>query len=343
MDPTVLRSAHLLGARGDGGAEAFFERLTAALATAGDPVMPIIRSNPERAARLHRAGLSPVQLPFGGPLDIITKWRAARHLRAFRPHIVVAWMGRAASKAPTGDWALAGRLGGYYDLNRFRYCNHLIGNTQAIADWILAQGWPAERVHYLPNFARDLRGAAPARPDIPPGAKLVLAAGRLHPNKAFDVLIRAMAWLADVHLLIAGEGPERAALEALARAEGVASRVHLPGWQTDTAGLLAACDVFVCPSRHEPLGNVVIEAFSAARPVIASAIDGPATLIRDGETGLLVPPDDTPALARAIQSLLDDPARAATLARAGRTSFEADHAAGPVLEKWRTGLRRMIA
>ena len=338
-----LRSAHLLGARGDGGAEASFERLTAALAAAGDPVLPLIRVNPTRAARLAAAGLAPVQLGFGGPLDIFTRPRAARHLRAFRPDIVVAWMGRAARHAPRGDWVLAGRLGGYYDLRRFRHCRHLIGNTPAITAWITAQGWPAERVHYLPNFAADLAGATPARPDIPPAAPLIVALGRLHRNKAFDVLIRALPKLPAVHALIAGEGPERAALEALARAEGVADRLHLPGWRRDTAALLAAADLFVCPSRHEPLGNVVIEAFSAGRPVVASDIDGPAALIAQDQTGIKVPPDDPGALADAIAALLEDRARAARLAAAGRAVFEAEHAAAPVLARWRAGLRGMCA
>jgi glycosyltransferase involved in cell wall biosynthesis len=344
MTEAPLRSAHLLGARGDGGAEAFFERLTAALNAGGDPVLPLIRTNAARAARLRAAGLAPVELGFGGPLDLLTRPRAARHLRAFRPDVVVAWMGRAARHAPRGPWVLAGRLGGYYDLRRFRHCRHLIGNTRAIVDWILAQGWPAERVHHLPNFAADLAGAAPIRPDfIPAGAPLILAAGRLHRNKAFDILIRAMPRLPGAHILIAGEGPERAALEALARTEGVADRLHMPGWRRDTAGLLAGADIFVCPSRHEPLGNVVIEAFSAARPTVASDIDGPAALIAQDQTGLKVPPDDPEALATALAALLADPARAARLAAAGRAVFEAEHAPAPVLARWRAGLVGMRA
>ncbi len=137
-----------------------------------------------------------------------------------------------------------------------------------------------------------MAGASPlprAALGVPDGAKLVLALGRLHRNKGFDVLIRALARLPDAHALIAGEGPERAALAALARAEGVAARVHMPGWREDTAALLAACDVLACPSRQEPLGNVVIEGWSARVPVVAAAAQGPAELILPGQDGLLVP------------------------------------------------------
>ena len=95
--------------------------------------------------------------------------------------------------------------------------------------------------------------------------------------------------LPGVHAVIAGEGPERAALLDIARSEGVADRLHLPGWRSDTAELLAAADLLVCPSRVEPLGNVVIEAWSARRPVVAAASDGPRELITPGRDGLLVP------------------------------------------------------
>ncbi len=169
----------------------------------------------------------------------------------------------------------------------------------------------------------------------------MLAMGRLHRNKAFDVLIRALPRLPGVAAIIAGEGPERAALEALARAEGVADRVLLPGWQRDTAPLLAGCDVLACPSRHEPLGNVVVEAFAAARPVVAAAAAGPLELIRPGEDGLLVPPDDTEALATSLGLVLGNRPFAERLARAGRRRFEAEFAEAPVLAQWRGFLGRV--
>jgi glycosyltransferase involved in cell wall biosynthesis len=345
MPVDVLRMAHILGAAADGGAELFFERLTAALARAGDAVTPVIRRHPARAARLRAAGLAPVELGFGGLLDRLTRLRLAGVLRAAAPAVVVAWMSRAARHTPAGDYVLAGRLGGYYDLRNFARCDHLIGNTRAIVDWIVGQGVSPARVHHLPNFSPDFRGA-PRAPAAPAGP-FVLAAGRLHRNKAFDVLIRAMARLPREHqsarLVIAGEGPERAALEQLARQCGVADRVVLPGWQSDTAGWLAACDVLVCPSRHEPLGNIVIEAFSATRPVVAAAIDGPAMLVTPEVSGLLVPAEDDAALAAAISRVLDDPALAARLAAGGRAAFEARHAEAPVVTLWRDGLRRMAA
>jgi len=333
--------AHVMAGAPAGGAELFFERLTAALHGAGEDVLPVIRRNPARAARLEHEGLHPVQLGFGGALDLLTRPRLSAALRRFAPRVVVAWMNRAARLTPRGGWVLAGRLGGYYDLKYYRRCDHLIGNTRGIVAWIAGQGWPPARVHHLPNFAPDLLGAAPALLPVPPGAPVVLALGRLHRNKAFDILVRALPLLPGVHAVVAGEGPERASLLALARQEGVADRFHLLGWRTDQAALLAAAGVLACPSRHEPLGNVVIEAFSAGCPVVAADAAGPVELIADGATGLLMPREDPRRLADALGAVLADAALSTRLAAAGRACYLADHAPASVLHRWRSTLGRL--
>ena len=324
-----------------GGAELFYERLAIAQRNAGDDVLPVIRRNAERAGRLRSGGLAPLELGFGGPLDLLTRPRLTAALHRFAPRVVVAWMNRAANFAAAGDWVLAGRLGGFYDLSYYRHCDHLIGNTRGIVDWIVRQGWSAHRAHYLPNFVPDFGGAPPAALPVPLGVPVLLGLGRLHRNKAFDVLIRALRHMPRVHAVIAGEGPERPSLEALARNERVADRVHLLGWRSDTAALLAASTLLVCPSRHEPLGNVIIEAWSARRLVVAAAVQGPSELISSGEDGILVPPDDPGMLANALLTALKDPSRASAVADAGRVRYEACFAEAPVVARWRTFLARV--
>ena len=325
-----------------GGAELFYERLAAAQHEAGDKVLALIRADPARAARLSGSGLAPQQFGFGGSLDLLTRPRLRCALRRFGPRVTVAWMRRAARLAPRGDWVLAGRLGGFYDLSSYRRCDHLIGNTHGIVAWVCEQGWPGKRVHYLPNFSADHARLVRGRPDwLAPSARLVLALGRLHRNKAFDVLIRAMPHLPDAVLLIAGEGPERGALAALAHGEGVAARVRMPGWSDDPGSLLACADVLVCPSRHEPLGNVIIEAFSARVPVVAASAQGPVELITDGRDGLLTPPEDPVALASAINAILQDSELAGRLADAGRNRYETEFAVAPALARWRDFLTRV--
>jgi glycosyltransferase involved in cell wall biosynthesis len=337
-----IRSAQLMAGAAAGGAELFFERFCAALEAAGDEVLPVIRHNAGRLARLRAAGLSPVQLGFGGALDVWTRGRIARRLAAFAPRVAVAWMGRAARHAPAGPWVLVGRLGGYYDLRQFARCDHLVANTPALVDWIHDQKiFAAGRVHYLPNFSPDLYGAAPARLPAPPGAKLALAMGRLHRNKGLDVLIAAISRLPGVHVAIAGEGPERVALERLAQHSGVADRVHFLGWRLDTGALLAACDVLVCPSRSEPLGNVILEAFSARRPVVAAMAEGPRALIDSGRTGVLVAQESAIALAAGIEGVLKNPGQSAAMVEAARRRYEADFSEAAVIAQWRDFLGRV--
>jgi glycosyltransferase involved in cell wall biosynthesis len=339
-----VKIAQIMAGAPMGGAEGFYERLCIALHKAGDDVLPVIRRDEDRALRLVHGGLVPVQLAFRGPLDLLTAPRLRRALEGFAPDIAIAWMNRAARFAGRAlpkprRVPLVGRLGGYYDLKYYRGFDHLVGNTRGIRDWLVAEGWPADRAHMLPNFVEDFSGQAPA---TLAGATRLLAMGRLHRNKGFDTLLQALRDMpAGAHLSVAGDGPEHQALHCLAGELGVADRVSFLGWRQDRGALLAGCDIFLCPSRHEPLGNVVLEAFSAARPIIAAAAQGPKEVIRDGETGLLVPVEDAAALAAATAALIADPQRAARLAQRGRAEFETTHAESPVVAQWRGFLHRI--
>ncbi len=349
-----MRVAQIMAGAHHGGAELFFERLSIALHRAGESVLPLIRSDAERAARLAAAGLAPQQFRFGGPLDFITRPLLGRALGRFAPRVAVSWMSRATDHVPPGPWVHVGRLGGYYPLRHYRRCDHLVGNTKGLVAWFRANGWPEGRSHFLPNFVADHGDAMPAT-DLPTGRSggrsgdgpgggpgggsgggpRILALGRLHGHKGFDVLIRALAHLPGAILLIAGDGPEGPALTRLAGELGLADRVFLLGWRDDAGALLKACDVFVCSSRSEPLGNVVLEAWSAFCPVVAADADGPRELIADGSDGLLVPREDEARLAEAIGAVLGAPERAAALAEAGRRRFLAEFAEAPVLAAWR--------
>jgi glycosyltransferase involved in cell wall biosynthesis len=329
-----MKTAQLIAGAPEGGAELFYERLCIALAAQGEEVLPLIRNDARRAMRLRDAGLKPREFTFGGPLDIFTDRALTRALTAFAPRVAVAWMGRAAHFAPKGPWVLVGRLGGYYDLKQFSKCDHLVGNTKGMVDWIKQKGFPPARVHLLPNFAPDYAGGAPADLGAPSGAPVVLAMGRLHRNKGFDVLLAALTKLPAVHAAIAGEGPERPILEALARKAGIADRVHFLGWRTDTAAMLAGCDMLVCPSRSEPLGNVILEAFSAGKPVVAAMSAGPMELIESGRTGVLVPVDSGVALAAGIEGVLHNPAMASAMTKAARLAYDAKFSEAAVLGQW---------
>lgn len=332
----TLRLLQAMAGAEHGGAEAFFERLALALERAGVEQQVLIRKNSRRAGLLQAGGVPVAQLPFGGRLDIATRLGFGRAVKSFRPSVVLTWMNRATGFCPRGDFVHVGRLGGYYDLKYYSRCHHLIANTKDIRDWILSQGWAEERVHYVPNFVGEEAAEPVSRAEFatPTNVPLVLTLGRLHENKAFDVLLKAVAVVPDLHLWIAGEGPRRDELEALARSLGVAPRVRFLGWREDVPALFAAADIFCCPSRHEPLGNVVIEAWAQAIPVVAAASQGPSQLIEDGINGVLVPVDDAAALAIALRRMLFERGLAENIAAEGRKAYEARFTEAAVVARY---------
>lgn len=338
----MIRVAQVMAGAAHGGAELFFERLCCGLHDSGEAVLPVIRSNARRAARLRAGGLAPLELPFGPPVDLVTRHRLGGALRRFAPQVAVSWMNRATRHMPRGPWVHVGRLGGYYPLRHYRNCDHLVGNTRHLVAWLRREGWPAPRTHYLPNFTEDFAAAIPAG-DVGGDGPLLLGLGRLHTDKGFDTLLHALARLPGCRLALAGEGPERSRLQALAAELGVASRTRFLGWRDDAGALLRAADLFVCSSRVEPLGNMVIEAWSAQTPVVAAAADGPAELLTDRQDGRVVRVDDPDALAKAIGDLLADPAGRRGLAEAGRLNYERQFAPAPVLHRWRSFLAELAS
>lgn len=153
-------------------------------------------------------------------------------------------------------------------------------------------------------------------------ARLLICVGRLDAVKGQATLLRALVQVAAaqpaVLLLLAGDGPERPRLTALAAELGVADRVRLLGARDDVPRLLALGELFVLPSLQEGMPNAVLEAMAAGLPVVGTAVGGVPELVVDGETGVLVPPGDATALADALLALLAAPARAAEMGRRGR-------------------------
>jgi glycosyltransferase involved in cell wall biosynthesis len=164
----------------------------------------------------------------------------------------------------------------------------------------------------------DFEGVAPHVHPRP----YLLAIGRVVAQKGFDILIEALvrARLESHDLLIAGDGPERAALEKQARETGLARRVHFLGRadRQKAIALFKGCAFFVLPSRMEPFGIVNLEAMAAGKAVVASRTGGVPEVVLDDETGLLVPPGDPAALAAAISRLVADEPLRQRLGAAGR-------------------------
>lgn len=273
----------------------------------------------------------------------------ARLLRRERPDLFHAHM----SSPVACKWGLAAavaarmpavlgtvQVGGYEPPDRSAYwqlralaqgVDRYLAVSRDIARELVEQlGWPEEKVEVVYN-AVDL-----ARVEVaaPPGLReqlgggetrpLVLTPARLDAQKGHRVLFEAIAQVPDAVFVLAGEGPEREPLEALAAQLGIDKRVRFLGRRDDVPQLLAACDVFALPSLYEGSSLAVLEAMAAGVPVVSSAIGGTDELIDDGSSGLLVPPGDAEELAAALRRLLGDAGLRDALAAQARERVERD-------------------
>lgn len=204
----------------------------------------------------------------------------------------------------------------------------VVAVSAAVAATLDAWGAPMERIRVIPNgvpesaFDVPDRAEARRRLRIVHRGPLVAAAGRLAREKGFATLVAAGARLTvdipDLRVVIAGAGPERDALAAMATSLRISSHIDLCGALNEVATLFAAADLVVAPSLSEGQGLVALEAMAAGRPVVASRVGGLVETVQEGETGLLTPPGDAEALAHAVAGLLRDRTRAERMGMQGR-------------------------
>jgi len=204
-------------------------------------------------------------------------------------------------------------------------------NSTLMRDILVEAGVPGGKIRILPPGVQAPlrlpdRAEARARLGLPADAFVVGSLSRLVPHKGIGDLIEAVSLAPDLQgklmIVVAGEGEERAVLEALA-ASRLGDRAVFLGHLTDTTDLYAACDVFALPSHMEGFGLVYVEAAFHGVPSIGCTVGGVPDVIADGKTGLLVAPGDIAALAAAIQCLHNDPA---LRARMGEAAYARAHA-----------------
>ena len=201
----------------------------------------------------------------------------------------------------------------------------VIAITETLRRFLVVRlGLPEEKIEVIRYGLDVLPRAWGHNPplDLPEGSRMLLAIARLVEQKGLDTAIRALPAIHSAHpdvvLVIAGDGPERERLAALARELGVADAVRMPGRAGDVAEWLARAELLVHPARWEGFGLVLLEAMLAGVPAVASAVSAIPEVVAEGETGVLVPPDDPDALAQAIGALLTDTSLRSRLGTAAR-------------------------
>jgi L-malate glycosyltransferase len=349
-----IHSIHILGSREFGGADQFYVRLVRALKKAGQPVTAINRPHSPVANALQNDTLPKIHLPLANRWDAWSALKIRSILKSHEPCVVQTYMGRATrlTRVPKGSGTVhIARLGGFYKIDGYyRHADAWVGNTQAICDFLVKSGMPAPRVHHIGNFVPEpiliddaQQSALRLQHRVPENAWVIFALGRLISKKGFHDLFRAIARLPQEIdgrpwvLLLAGDGPEKQALEILATELGISEHVRMLGWQDPPDVFYNLTDVFVCPSRHEPLGNVILEAWNHFLPVVSTRSDGALELIEDGVTGLLCDYKDDEAMATLIRELLEAPATTrAALGKAANTRLNQRYGQDIIVSRYRS-------
>jgi glycosyltransferase involved in cell wall biosynthesis len=332
-----MRVLHIMAARGNGGAELFATDLMLSLHEAGLDQCVVMREHAPRARELADAGIRMATGALSPNVKPLQRLQIRRLIARERPQIIQCWMRRAASLVPASPVCpTIGWFGDYEDIQHFSACTHFAGVTPDLVTHMQTHGVRPDLTAYLPTFSSVAAAPRidPATFGTPPGADILLTLSRLHATKGLDTLIRALPSLPSCHLWLAGEGPERAALESLAASIGVAGRVKFLGWRTDRGALLRAAAICVLPSRYEPFGTVILDAWSTETPLVACASAGPGAYIVNGVNGMLAPIDDADGLAAAIRAILESPALRETLVRNGLATAQATFSRQAVTKRY---------
>lgn len=301
-----------------------------------------------RVVRRHADRCTPAEM-----LTFITgaSWSAMRLTREWRPHLTiaffgipggpVAWLVRALRGTPYIVSLRGGDVPGfnwspisstYHRLTApvlrrlWRRAAAVVANGSGLRDLAMSAA-PGLDVPVVPNGVDAVRHA-PGSPRSGTGTPRLLLVGRLVHQKAIDVLLHALARMADCEFRcdIVGDGPDRSELEQLSRSLGLDARVHFRGWvgRDELPDVYQAADIFVLPSRIEGMPNVVLEAMAYALPVTATDVPGTRDLVQHDVTGLLVPVNDVAGLAAALLRLIREPALRIRMGDAGRARVLAE-------------------
>ena len=344
-----LRIAHIITPSRLSGAERYMMTLAERLNAEGHSCVILCKHRAQSVIEeCARRGLDVQPVRLYGKADVTAPFRLARRLRAVHADVVHTHLSTASLwgsvAAHLAGLPAVATVQGRNTATCYRYADRLIANSQAVREHMLAQGIPPERITVVYNavdvsaFRRVLSPAeAKQRLGLDAHRLIIGTAAHLSLKKGHDVLLRAAAEVVkaapDCHFVLLGEGDQRSALERLGGRLGLRDRVTFLGFRHDAADVMSAYDIFALASWWEPFGLVFVEAMALGVPVVTTRAGGAPEVVAEGETGLLVPPGDPPALARALLRLATDGELRRRLGQAGPTRaarFDVAHLASEV-------------
>jgi glycosyltransferase involved in cell wall biosynthesis len=339
-----MKILHIIAGAGQGGAETFCLDAVKALDDSGLEQVMISRPHGYYLEALAARGIKHHALSFAPLLKFWQKRQIDRIIAQEKPDLIHSWMNRAAVFTPRQSAIpVLGWFGGYYDLKNYQSCDFYMGVTRDIVRHIKDHVARPDRAYVGHTFGTLEPSLAAVDYGVPQGAKMVLLLSRMHWKKGVDLLLDAARDLHGVYFLLAGDGPDLAKYKAMAADLGVADRVIFPGWCDNRRGLLDRADVCVLPSRYEPFGTVIAEAWFARTPLVATRAAGARQYVSDGEDGLLVDIDDRDGLVAALKAALYDDAIAAKIVKGGRKTYDALFSRDVVINAMVAAYKEMIS
>jgi len=367
MAQESIRSVHIIGSKTLGGAERFMGRLVNAFNEQGEDVHAIVRLGGEMDAILDET-VSRSYLPMRTMWDSLSKFEISCNLKRLEPQIVQTYMGRATRLTHVDKNAGVkhiARLGGYYKIKGYNHADAWVGNTKGLCDYLVQQGLPADRVFHITNFidpaklvTQDEQQELRQQLLVPNDAWLLMTFARFVPVKALPVLLDAIAKLPEliadrpVRMVIVGDGPDKENLLTQARQLDIEDKIIWAGWQTEPAPYYQLADLVVFPSNEEEtLGNVILEAWSYAKPLLTTRSRGGRELTQHAETRELtqhaetawqVDCGDSEGLAAGICEMLADKTLCQTMITNGQQQLEQTFSKAAVLKAYRDLYKNLL-
>lgn len=312
-------------------------------------------------------GIAEVSAGRRGRVDPLALHRLRKHIRQLQPDIIHAWQFDASvyarlaatradstrlivSRLDAGsgrgelEWAIDRRLSGRDD--------RIVTSSVAARDFLAGRGLPLQKLQIIPKAVQPAKPARLPRSEflaqlgLPTDAKLILYLGSLAKQKRLKELIWATDQLKAVgvpaHLLLVGDGPLRWRLERYRWQNRIEDRVHFLGRQNDVSEPLAHADVLWQAEAGAGQSSAVLEAMAAGVPVVAADGAGNRELVRQSETGYLVPLNERAGFARSTLPLLEDPLLARQIGDAGRQRVQQNHAIENIAPEYARLYRRVI-